>query len=58
MRSLWKGAIRFGLIHIPVCLYSASRIRENSKERRYAIEERYIEERDFLEHKKGIARPS
>ena len=30
MRSLWKGAISFGLIHIPVQLYSASRARELS----------------------------
>jgi len=28
MRSIWKGAISFGLIHIPVRLYSASRSRE------------------------------
>jgi DNA end-binding protein Ku len=28
MRSIWKGAISFGLIHIPVRLYSASRNRE------------------------------
>ena len=28
MKSIWKGAISFGLIHIPVRLYSASRTRE------------------------------
>ncbi len=28
MRSIWKGALSFGLIHIPVRLYSASRSRE------------------------------
>lgn len=28
MRSIWKGAIRFGLVYIPVHLYSASRSRE------------------------------
>ncbi len=28
MRSIWKGAISFGLIHIPVRLYSASKSRE------------------------------
>ena len=28
MHSIWKGAISFGLIHIPVRLYSASRSRE------------------------------
>lgn len=28
MRSLWKGAISFGLVHIPVRLYSASMQRE------------------------------
>ncbi len=28
MKSIWKGAISFGLIHIPVRLYSASRNRE------------------------------
>lgn len=28
MRSIWKGAISFGLVHIPVRLYSASRQRE------------------------------
>lgn len=28
MRSIWKGAISFGLIHIPVRLYTASRSRE------------------------------
>lgn len=28
MKSIWKGAISFGLIHIPVRLYSASKPRE------------------------------
>ncbi|MFI5334651.1 MAG: Ku protein [Chlamydiales bacterium] len=28
MRSIWKGALSFGLIHIPVRLYSASKSRE------------------------------
>lgn len=28
MRSIWRGAISFGLIHIPVRLYSASKNRE------------------------------
>jgi len=28
MRSIWRGAISFGLIHIPVRLYSASKDRE------------------------------
>lgn len=28
MRAIWKGALSFGLIHIPVRLYSASRSRE------------------------------
>jgi len=28
MHSLWKGALSFGLVHIPVKLYSASRSRE------------------------------
>ena len=28
MRSIWRGAINFGLIHIPVRLYSASKDRE------------------------------
>ncbi len=28
MRSIWRGALSFGLIHIPVRLYSASRGRE------------------------------
>lgn len=28
MRSIWRGALSFGLIHIPVRLYSASRSRE------------------------------
>lgn len=28
MKSIWKGAITFGLIHIPVSMYSASRGRE------------------------------
>lgn len=28
MRTIWKGAISFGLIHIPVRLYSASKSRE------------------------------
>jgi len=28
MRSIWKGALSFGLIHIPVRLYSASKTRE------------------------------
>ena len=28
MKSIWRGAISFGLIHIPIYLYSASRSRE------------------------------
>ncbi len=28
MRTIWKGAISFGLIHIPVRLYTASHSRE------------------------------
>jgi DNA end-binding protein Ku len=28
MRTIWKGAISFGLIHIPIRLYSASKTRE------------------------------
>src|ERR1700681_242565 len=28
MRSIWRGALSFGLIHIPVRLYSASKDRE------------------------------
>jgi DNA end-binding protein Ku len=28
MRSIWKGAMSFGLIHIPVRLYNASNNRE------------------------------
>ena len=28
MRSIWKGALSFGMIHIPVRLYSASKSRE------------------------------
>jgi len=41
MRSVWRGAISFGLIHIPVRLYAASRDRE--------LKFRMLHKKDFSE---------
>lgn len=41
MRAIWKGAISFGLIHIPIRLYSASKSRE--------LKFRLLHNKDFSE---------